>query len=294
MILTTGKRKIGASSKLPKEKREKLLKIVEDFLSGKEQIPYGVIIRTNAAQASKEELLLELAQLEAEVQKIISGAKYLIRYSLVHKEEQPWQKMLNGLYETELGEVVTDDREIFETICNMYGVGAKQLVTGGSVRSRVDEILTGHGLKIRYYEDEMVSLSALSGITSQLHDALRERVWLKSGAYLIIQPTEALTVIDVNTGKNIAKKEMQENFLKVNIEAAEEIARQLMLRNISGIVIVDFINLEAKSAESELLNVFGAALKKDPVPTQIVEMTKLGLVEVTRKKIKKSLRESLS
>ena len=168
----------------------------------------------------------------------------------------------------------------------MYGVGAKQLVTGGSVRSRVDEILTGHGLKIRYYEDEMVSLSALSGITSQLHDALRERVWLKSGAYL-------LTVIDVNTGKNIAKKEMQENFLKVNIEAADEIARQLRLRNISGIVIVDFINLEAKSAESELLNVFGAALKKDPVPTQIVEMTKLGL-EVTRKKIKKSLRESLS
>ena len=144
------------------------------------------------------------------------------------------------------------------------------------------------------YEDEMVSLSALSGIPSQLHDALRERVWLKSGAYLIIQPTEALTVIDVNTGKNIAKKEMQENFLKVNIEAAEEIARQLRLRNISGIVIVDFINLEAKSAESELLNVFGAALKKDPVPTQIVEMTKLGLVEVTRKKIKKSLRESLS
>ena len=295
VILTTGKRKIGASSKLPKEKREKLLKIVEDFLSGKEQIPYGVIVRTNAAQASKEELLLELAQLEAEVQKIISGAKYLIRYSLVHKEELPWQKMLNGLYETELGEVVTDDREIFETICNMYGVGAKQLVTGGSVRSRVDEILTGHGLKIRYYEDEMVSLSALSGITSQLHDALRERVWLKSGAYLIIQPTEALTVIDVNTGSVLKKKRQEDTlFYQINREAAKEIARQIRLRNISGIIMIDFINLEAKSAESELLNVFGAALKKDPVPTQIVEMTKLGLVEVTRKKIKKSLRESLS
>lgn len=294
VILTTGKRKIGASSKLPKEKKEELLKIVEDFLSGKEQPPYGVIIRTNAALASREEMLWELAQLEAEVQKIISGAKHFTRYSLVHKEEQPWQKMLNGLYETELGEVVTDDRAIFETICGTYGVSAEQLVTRGSVKSRVDEIFTGHGLKIRYYEDKMVSLAALSGIASQLHDALRERVWLKSGAYLVIQPTEALTVIDVNTGKNIAKKEMQENFLKVNIEAAEEIARQLRLRNISGIIIVDFINLEAKSAESKLLNLFGAALKKDPVPTQIVEMTKLGLVEVTRKKIKKSLRESLS
>ena len=111
--------------------------------------------------------------------------------------------------------MVTDDREIFETICNMYGVGAKQLVTGGSVRSRVDEILTGHGLKIRYYEDEMVSLSALSGITSQLHDALRERVWLKSGAYLIIQPTEALTVIDVNTGKKtLPKRKCRKTSLK--------------------------------------------------------------------------------
>ena len=90
-------------------------------------------------------------------------------------------------------------------------------------------------------------------------------------------PTEALTVIDVNTGKNIAKKEMQENFLKVNIEAAEEIARQLRLRNISGIVIVDFINLEAKSAESELLNVFGAALKKDPVPLPPVLFHKVRL-----------------
>ena len=294
MILTTGKRKIGVSSKLGNEKREELLNTVKSFLPKEEQLKCGVIIRTNAAQASKDELLFELIQLEKEVERSISGSKHLNCYSLVHKEDQPWKKMLNGLYETDLEEVVTDDRTIYESICGMYGIGTEQLVTGGSIKSRVDEVLTGHGLKIRYYNDEMISLAALSGIASQLHDALRERVWLKSGAYLVIEPTEALTVIDVNTGKNIAKKEMQENFLKVNIEAAEEIARQIRLRNITGIVIVDFINLESKKAEMELLNAFGAALKKDPVPTQIVEMTKLGLVEVTRKKIKKSLRESLS
>ena len=294
VILTTGKRKIGVSSKLGNEKREELLNTVKSFLPKEDQLKCGVIIRTNAAQASKDELLFELIQLEKEVERSISGSKHLNCYSLVHKEDQPWKKMLNGLYETDLEEVVTDDRTIYESICGMYGIGPEQLVTGGSIKSRVDEVLTGHGLKIRYYNDEMISLAALSGIASQLHDALRERVWLKSGAYLVIQPTEALTVIDVNTGKNIAKKEMQENFLKVNIEAAEEIARQIRLRNISGIVIVDFINLESKKAEMELLNAFGAALKKDPVPTQIVEMTKLGLVEVTRKKIKKSLRESLS
>ena len=295
VILTTGKRKIGASSKLPKEKREKLLKIVEDFLSGKEQIPYGVIIRTNAAQASKEELLLELAQLEAEVQKIISGAKYLIRYSLVHKEEQPWQKMLNGLYETELGEVVTDDREIFETICNMYGVGAKQLVTGGSVRSRVDEILTGHGLKIRYYEDEMVSLSALSGITSQLHDALRERVWLKSGAYLIIQPTEALTVIDVNTGSVLKKKRQEDTlFYQINREAAKEIARQIRLRNISGIIMIDFINMKDEKQKEKLLLLLENECRKDRIHCNVVDMTALNLVEMTRSKVRRPLLEQIT
>mgnify|MGYP002572121380 CR=1 FL=1 len=180
------------------------------------------------------------------------------------------------MYADELEEIVTDDKELFETIqiyLEHYGIEAK---------------------KLRFYQDDLLPLCKVYSIEKALKEALSEKVWLKSGGFLVIQQTEAFVSIDVNTGKNIAKKEMQENFLKVNIEAAEEIARQLRLRNISGIVIVDFINLEAKSAESELLNVFGAALKKDPVPTQIVEMTKLGLVEVTRKKIKKSLRESLS
>ena len=97
--------------------------------------------------------------------------------------------------------------------------------------------------------------------------------------------------IDVNTGKNVAKKEVLENFLRVNKEAAEEIARQLRLRNLSGIIVVDFMNLKSKEANAELLSYFRAALRNDPVPTQLVDMTKLGLVEVTRKKVRKSLRE---
>ena len=92
----------------------------------------------------------------------------------------------------------------------------------------------------------------------------------------------------------MAKKEAQENFLKVNKEAAAEIARQLRLRNISGMILVDFMNLTSKEAEAELLNFFRSALKTDPVPTQLIDMTKLGLVEVTRKKVQKSLREALN
>ena len=149
VILTTGKRKIGVSSKLGNEKREELLNTVKSFLPKEDQLKYGVIIRTNAAQASKDELLFELIQLEKEVERSISGSKHLNCYSLVHKEDQPWKKMLNGLYETDLEEVVTDDRTIYESICGMYGIGTEQLVTGGSIKSRVDEVLTGHGLKIR-------------------------------------------------------------------------------------------------------------------------------------------------
>ncbi len=122
---------------------------------------------------------------------------------------------------------------------------------------------------------------------------MRERVWLKSGACLVIQPTEALTVIDVNSGKNVTKGEAQETYRRVNLEAAREIARQLRLRNISGIVIVDFISLASREAEAELLALLKQEFREDPVPVQVVDMTRLGLVELTRKKERKPLREAV-
>ena len=203
-------------------------------------------------------------------------AKIAAGKTLLYKEPPYYITLGKELPAKALDEILTDSKEIYEELQEYY-----------KKDTSFDKI------SVTFYEDTY-SLYNLYRFAHYYEEAYGKYIWLKSGASLVIEHTEAMTVIDVNTGKNIAKKEMQENFLKVNIEAAEEIARQLRLRNISGIVIVDFINLEAKSAESELLNVFGAALKKDPVPTQIVEMTKLGLVEVTRKKIKKSLRESLS
>ena len=111
---------------------------------------------------------------------------------------------------------------------------------------------------------------------------------------IIIEHTEALTVIDVNSGKNLARKEMRENLLRINLEAAKEIAYQLRLRNISGMILIDFINLLSKEDEAVLLKEFRSYLRKDPVKADLIDMTKLGLVEVTRKKIKKSLRDSLN
>jgi ribonuclease G len=184
--------------------------------------------------------------------------------------------------------VITDDRDIFETICMDYGIASEQFVTTGSDKEKNDNNLT-----ISYYQDTMLSLSSLYSVKTSLDKALREQIWLKSGASIVLQHTEALTVIDVNSGKNIAKKGMRENLLRINLEAAKEIAYQLRLRNISGIIIIDFINLPAKEDEAILLREFRSYLKDDPVKADLIDMTKLGLVEVTRKKIKKSLRDSL-
>ena len=145
--------------------------------------------------------------------------------------------------------------------------------------------------KLQLYEDPTLPLLKLYSLEAAMESALSRRVWLKSGGYLVIEPTEALTVIDVNTGKYAGKKNMEEAVLKINLEAAVETARQLCLRNLSGIIIVDFIDMAPEEHKKLLLDTLEAELKKDPVKTVLVEMTKLGLVEITRKKVRKPLHE---
>ena len=123
--------------------------------------------------------------------------------------------------------------------------------------------------------------------------ALAERVWLKHGGYLVIQVTEALTVIDVNSGKNVRKKGDDESTLKMNLEAAKETARQIRLRNLSGIILIDFINQDEEKNEETLLKEFRYFLAKDPIQTTLVDITALGLAEVTRKKVRKPLHEAV-
>ena len=139
----------------------------------------------------------------------------------------------------------------------------------------------------------MVSLSTLYSLKHELDRVLEKKVWLPSGGYLVIEPTEALTVIDVNSGKNIKKKQKEEMILSINTEAAVEIARQLVLRNISGIIVIDFIDMEQKEHQEKLLHVLRMEIKKDKIPTTLVDITRLGLVELTRKRVQKSLKEQL-
>ena len=272
LVLTGEDTKVGVSAKLDKETRKRLKELLELH----KQDEYGVIVRTNAKNASDSAILQELKTLEKDFLQIKEKAIHKTCYSLLYQPPKGVWKFLQDINQNDLHEIVTDDAALYEEI---------------SLRYKDDVNFKGN---IRYYEDALLPLHKLYNVESELKNALKKKVWLKSGAYLIIEPTEALTVIDVNSGKNVTKKKSEESFLKINIEAAKEIARQLRLRNISGICIVDFISMETKEANDILMHEFRMELKKDPVSVQLVDITKLGLVELTRKKVKKSLKEQFS
>ena len=288
-VLTTENQRIGISAKLCKTDRERLKSLAETI----EHPDFGLILRTNAKDATDEEILEEIQGLAEEWQNLKETAKHKTCYSCLKKEPPAYLREIVNLPTSSVNELITDDRNVFLKLCSNFGITEDDLWTKGSVSVPIDEVNVTETLTLRYYHDSLVSLSSLYSVKSSVEKAIAEKVWLNSGAYLIIQPTEAMTVIDINTGKNVAKKGVQENFLKINKEAAIEIAHQLRLRNLSGIIIVDFMNLASKEAEAELMSTFRAALKNDPVPTQLIDMTKLGLVEVTRKKGRKSLPEVL-
>ena len=272
LVLTTENTKLGISSKLEHDTRLHFRELLE--VHKKDE--YGLIVRTNAKNAADSEILQELKELEQEFMHIKETAVHKTCFSLIYQPEHGFRKTLQNTDLASLAEIVTDDRETYRLVTSYY------------------EKNPNFAGQVRMYEDSMLPLFKLYSLERELRDALRERVWLKSGAYLVIQPTEALTVIDVNSGKNIAKKSAAENFRKINLEAAGEIARQLRLRNISGICIVDFINMDSEDAKAELMHAFRAELKEDPVPVQLIDITKLGLVELTRKKVQKTLREQIN
>lgn len=272
LVLTTGKKQLGLSSKLSLEEKERLRKIAEPFLTGE----FGVIVRTNAARASKEVLEEEFERLSKSCHRVLTMGKHQSCFSQVYQEPPAYAAAIRNIHKEQLLEIVTDDWKIYETL-SLY----------------LSEYQPEDQEKLHFYQEERPSLNRLYGITTAFKSALQERVWLKSGAYLVIQPTEALTVIDVNTGKYDGHKKIRDTFLRINMEAAGEIARQLRLRNLSGIIVVDFIDMEEDEDRKKLMEFLDNEIKKDPIKTVLVDMTPLGLVELTRKKVRKTLKEQV-
>ena len=272
LVLTSENTKIGISKKINSEMRNKLKK----DLSFKSNGEFGLIVRTNAALAAKEEILAEYEQLSQEYFRLRETAPHRTLYSCLREQMPEYLHTLQNVNQSHLHSVVTDDGELFETMKDYLA------------KYQPEDLK-----KLKFYEDDFLTLPNLYRLEIQMQEALQEKVWLKSGGYLMIQPTEALTVIDVNSGKSVSKKQVQEHYLKINLEAAEEILRQLRLRNLSGIIIVDFIDMKSEDAQESLMLLLREGACRDSVPVQIVDMTKLNLVEITRKKVRKSLAEQV-
>ena len=270
-VLTSGDTRIGASQKLQKEERERLTGIAKNYSSD----AYGIIMRTNANDLPDEVLCAEIEKLVSQYQRLVEIAKLRVCFSCLNRAPKQYLNLLKNINQEGLSDIVVEDVDIYEEL--------KQYLTDNQ-----PEDLS----KLRLYSDKLLPLHKLFSIEKHLENALKERVWMKSGAYLVIQPTEALTVIDVNTGKCIDKKHDDRSYLKINIEAAKEAAKQIRLRNLTGIILIDFINMSSKEMTVELLNILDKELRRDPVATTLVDMTKLQLVEVTRKKIRKPLHEA--
>lgn len=269
-VLTSGNTRIGASGKIPKALREELKEQLQIFKNEE----YGIIVRTNAKDAEFSEVLKEIQMLTVKYEQLKRNALYRTCFSCLYTADKSYLSDLKNVYSEGLKEIVVEDQALYEEILEYMN------------REQPDYIE-----KVRLHNDKMLPLSKLYSTESIRERALSERVWLKHGGYLIIQPTEALTVVDVNSGKDVSKKKDQHTYLKINIEAAEEIARQIRLRNYSGIILVDFINLDDDELMSILLKEFRRFLSKDPIQTTLVDVTQLQLVEVTRKKTRRPLHE---
>lgn len=276
LVLTTGNKKIGFSAKLSREEtapaRKWLTSEMEDHERG-----YGLIVRTNAADAPKEEFFHELEYLKKLYQKVAVTGRNRTCYSLLYEAEPFYLAAVRDIYSRDLEEIVTDIPEIYQRISEYF----------------VD-FMPQEQEKLRLYNDSLLPLYKLCRLETALEEIRREKIWLNSGGFLVIQQTEAFVSIDVNSGKYTAKKKAEETYRKINLEAAREIARQLRLRNLSGIILIDFINMENPDHRDELFHVLQKYLRRDPVKSRAVDITPLHILEMTRKKIRRPVTEELA
>lgn len=260
---------IGVSRRIENEgERQRLRDIIESCRPE----GMGVIVRTVAEGKKEEEFLEEMSFLENMWRQIQERSKHAQAPALIHSEEALLFRTVRDMLTSDVSTLVVNDEQAWKALHDHAQVLSPE-----------------YSDRIQLYQDEYDLFSNYQ-LEGQLGKLLQRRVWLKSGGYLIIDQTEALTVVDVNTGKYVGTgTDVQETLSETNLEAAGEIARQLRLRDISGIIIIDFIDMEHQKDRDALIETLQAHLKKDRTKSNVVGMTGLGLVEMTRKKVRASL-----
>ena len=275
VVLIPNSSTIGISKRLPDNERRRLRNLLDKVRpSG-----HGLILRTAAENVTADEIERDVNRLVSQWNEIDRLANSVNAPALLYREPDMALRVIREEFNADYRGVVIDDESLFE-----------------QVRDYVSAISPALADRIEYFDrdEEPLPLFERHHVHEQIHKALDRKVWLTSGGSLIIEHTEALTVIDVNTGKNVGSSSLEETVFRNNLEAADEIARQLRLRDIGGIIVIDFVDMERRENRDAVVRTFRDALARDKTRTQIFDISELGLVEMTRKRIGEGLLESIS
>jgi ribonuclease E len=275
VVLVPNSKTYGISKRLPENERKRLRQILDKVRPPE----HGVIVRTAAENVTSEEIERDMLRLLQQWREIEALAKKASGPTLLYREPDMALRVIREEFNKDYRSIVIDDRELFE-----------------DVKAYVTSISPALSDRVQYYDPavEPLPLFERHHVHEQLHRAIDRKVWLPSGGSLIIEHTEALTVIDVNTGKNVGASSLEATVFANNLEAAEEIARQLRLRDIGGIIVIDFVDMDERKNRDEVVRVFREALARDKTRTQVFDISELGLVEMTRKRIGEGLLESMT
>ncbi|MFN3962297.1 MAG: ribonuclease E/G, partial [Fimbriimonadaceae bacterium] len=273
VVLMPEHSQVGVSRKLEDRKeRERLRRIGEKITPA----GFGLIMRTECEGRTAEELLADVQFLQQLWAQTLESAKRLRAPAVVHRDQTLLYRTIRDVFGDEIDRLVIDDPEEYEKV---------SLVAGMVVPALRE--------KITLYDQEEPIFDHY-GIEKDLDRLLQHKVWLKSGGYLVVDETEALTAIDVNTGKQVGSHSLNETILSTNMEAAREVCRQLRLRDMGGIIVIDFIDMEEADAQKRLLDYFTKQLARDRARTRVGKISSLGLVEITRKRTGESVTEAIT
>jgi ribonuclease E len=263
----------GISRRLPDDERRRLKQILRTIRPEGN----GVIIRTAAEDANEEALAADLARLLEEWKTIEKKAKRAKAPAMLYEEPELTVRSVRDLFtDEEFRELVTDSPRVYELVTQYLAGIAPDLLP-----------------KVRLHQGKLPVFEEFH-VVEQIHKGLDRKVWLSSGGYIVIDRTEAMTVIDVNTGKSVGKTNLEETVVNTNVEAAREVARQLRLRDIGGMIIIDFIDMLLEQNKRKVVEALREEMAKDKTRSQIFDISPLGLLEVTRKRVSGGLLESFS
>ncbi len=270
VVLIPNSKTYGISKRLPDDVRKRLRAILDRVKPGQ----HGLIVRTAAEHATEDELRADMMLLLDQWERIAAKAATVKQPTLLYREPELAVRVIREEFNADYRGVVIDDQRLYEELRTYIGAFNPELAD-----------------RVEFYDQEAEGLSLFEQyhVHEQVHKALDRKVWLPSGGSLIIEHTEALTVIDVNTGKNVGTSSLEATVFHNNMEAADEIAKQLRLRDIGGIIVIDFIDMEHRDNRAKVVEAFRNALSRDKTRSQVFDISDLGLVEMTRKRIGEGL-----